>query len=294
MPPAWTARFAPAKVNLFLHVGPVGPDGYHPIDSLMVFASVGDTVRLSDAPGMGFHLEGDFADVLATDTDNLVILARDRFLAALAEPVSPFDLVLEKRLPIAAGLGGGSADAAAALALMTQRFPGRLDPGPVRDIARSLGADVTACLASRSVIARGRGEDVSAAPVMPALDAVLVNPLAPSATGAVYRAFDALPPGPGADPVDLPDAFAGVDEVVEMLGRTRNDLEGPAMTLQPRIGEVLDALKGAPETLLGRMSGSGATCFALCADQRAAGDLAARVSAARPDWWVRACRFGAA
>lgn len=291
----WVERFAPAKVNLFLHVGPVAADGYHPVCSLMVFADVGDVVRLGPAAAMTFGLTGPFAEILGSAADNLVIRARDRLIVAASSPVAPFELVLDKRLPIAAGLGGGSADAAASLVLIGGHLAEQgnaVDPRRLASIARTLGADVTACVASKSVIGRGRGDDVEPAPAMPPLDAVLVNPRALSPTGTVYRAFDALPAGPGADERVLPPAFASVAEVVDFLGETRNDLEHPAVALQPLIGEVLGALARAPEALFTRMSGSGATCFALCADRTDANRLAARVAADQPGWWVRSCRFG--
>ena len=292
----WRQRFAPAKVNLFLHVGPVSADGYHPVCSLMVFADVGDVVRLRDAPIMSFGLEGPFAGGLADDADNLVTRARDRLAAGLPRPPAPFELVLDKRLPIAAGLGGGSADAAAALALIADRLAAEqgqiVDPNRLTAIARGLGADVTACLESKSVIGRGRGDDVSPAPTLPLLHAVLVNPLAPSPTGAVYRAFDALAPGPGADEPDLSGEIRSLSEVVAWLETTRNDLEAPALVVQPGIADVLAALRSAPQTLFARMSGSGATCFALAADAAAAAALAARIAAGHPGWWVAACCFG--
>ncbi len=291
----WVERFAPAKVNLFLHVGPVAADGYHPVCSLMVFADVGDVVRLGPAPAMTFGLTGPFAETLGPAADNLVVRARDRLIGVASGAVAPFELVLDKRLPIAAGLGGGSADAAAALVLIREYLAEQgnaVDPHYLALIARTLGADVTACVASISVIGRGRGDDVEPAPLMPPLDAVLVNPRAPSSTGAVYRAFDVLPAGFGADERTLPPAFASVAEVVDFLGETRNDLETPAVALQPLIGEVLGSLARTPEALFTRMSGSGATCFALCADRTDAGRLAARLAADQPGWWVRACRFG--
>ena len=293
----WTRRFAPAKVNLFLHVGPLAADGYHPVCSLMVFADAGDEVRLRDCPQMGFRLDGPFAGLLAGEADNLVLRARDRLIATLATSPEPFEIVLGKALPIAAGLGGGSADAAAALVLIGNHLveQGRLTTvadGGLAAIARTLGADVTACLESRPVIGRGRGDELSTAPPMPSLDAVLVNPMAPSATGAVYRAFDQMAGGPGADDPRLPARFYAVAEVIEFLRATRNDLEEPAVRLQPLIGEVLNALAGAPETAFARMSGSGATCFALCRDRADAERLAARVVAFHPSWWVRPCRLG--
>ena len=138
----------------------------------------------------------------------------------------------------------------------------------------------------------GRGEALSAAPRLPALDAVLVNPGAPSSTAAVYRAFDEAARGARPDPPAMPAAFHGVREVTAFLAQTRNDLAAPAIALEPRIGEALTALSAEPETLLARMSGSGATCFALCESRRDARRLADRLAAAHPAWWVRACRLG--
>lgn len=289
-------RFAPAKVNLFLHVGPVGADGYHPLVSLMVFADVGDTVRLRPAAEMAFRLQGPFAGALEAAPDNLVTRARDALIAGLPRPPEPFEISLDKRLPIAAGLGGGSADAAAALVLVAERLVAEglapTDAARQDAIARRLGADVPACLAARPVIGRGRGDDLSPAPPIPALHAALVNPMAASPTGAVYRAFDAAPPGPGADEPAWPEAFAAPSAVAAFLRQTRNDLEAPAIALQPLIGEVLDALAAAPQTLFARMSGSGATCFALTAGPGEARDLAAGIQAAHPTWWARACVLG--
>jgi 4-diphosphocytidyl-2-C-methyl-D-erythritol kinase len=288
-------RFAPAKVNLFLHVGPPAPDGYHPVSSLMVFADVGDHVRLTPGKTTDFVLDGPFADTLGSDPDNLVVRARDLLLESLATS-PPFRLTLDKRLPIAAGLGGGSADAAATLALVRRYLRDCGLPAPddeaLAGFARTLGADVAACLDSVPVIATGRGDILRPAPPAPPLDAVLVNPLAPSPTAAVYRAYDAAGTPGGAECVVLPDRFTAASELPTFLSETRNDLEGPATALQPLIGDVLDILRAAPETRLARMSGSGATCFALCADRHDAQHLAERVTHARPLWWVQPCRLG--
>lgn len=290
-------RFAPAKVNLFLHVGPVAPDGYHPVSSLMVFADVGDVVRLRPADQMGFALEGPFAAALDSEGANLVVTARDRLLGRLARPTAPFHLGLDKQIPIAAGLGGGSADAAATLGVIADHLAAQglaaPDAGVLGEIARGLGADVAACLESRPVIATGRGDELHACPALPVLDAVLVNPRAPSPTGAVYRAYDAGGAVAAADTPPAPARLQDIDEVIAFLAPTRNDLERPAVSLQPLIGEVLAALGAQPETLWSRMSGSGATCLALCADAAAAAALAGRLALARPGWWVRACRLGA-
>ncbi len=289
-------QLAPAKVNLFLHVGPPGADGYHPICSLMVFADIGDRVRLAPAAAMAFEARGPFSGDLGVGADNLVPRARDRLLAEFKVAPAPFRLTLDKRLPIAAGLGGGSADAAATLNLIAalRAASGDDPPGETRleDIARELGADVAACLLSRPMIAEGRGDRLTPAPPMPPLDAVLANPGAPSSTRAVYRALDDAPGGARADLPELLGAFQSVLDVIAFVRATRNDLEAPAIASQPLIGEALAVLRAEPETRLARMSGSGATCFSLCENSRDARRLADRLAAAYPAWWVRACRLG--
>ncbi|MGC1302530.1 MAG: 4-(cytidine 5'-diphospho)-2-C-methyl-D-erythritol kinase, partial [Caulobacteraceae bacterium] len=158
-------------------------------------------------------------------------------------------------------------------------------------IAAELGSDGPACLAARPVMAEGRGERLSPPPVMPILDAVLVNPRVPCSTGKVYRAYDVEPAG-AADRPDMPATFNDVSAVLDFLARQRNDLERPALGVAPEIVTLLDALRAAPETRLARLSGSGATAFALCADDAAASALARRLNAERPEWWVQQCRFG--
>lgn len=286
------SAFAPAKVNLFLHVG--GPDaqGYHPISSLMVFADVGDEVVIQPADAPAFETVGPFGGDIPTDGDNLVVRAARGFHAKLGGPIPPYRLILDKRLPIAAGLGGGSSDAGAALKLLRDALAPQMSDEELEPIAASLGADGAACLRATALMAEGRGEILSPAPRLPALHAVLVNPGAPSPTGAVYRAYDAAVHLEGARRPAIPDALETAQEAAAWLAMaTRNDLEAPAVALEPRIGEVLDVLRGEPEGLLVRMSGSGATCFALCAGDIEAESLAERVEALRPDWWVRRCRL---
>jgi len=285
-------RLAPAKVNLFLHVGPLRTDGYHPVCSLATFADAGDVVRLSSATEMGFAIEGPFADTLAGETDNLVTRARDLFLAGHADTPS-FQLTLKKRLPIAAGLGGGSSDAAAALRLIAEALKLE-DGGTLEAIARQLGADALMCLEAQPVLAQGRGDDLSAPPPFPDLPAVLVNPLKPSPTGAVYRAYDAAGAPGDADPPVWPETLSSAEAVAEFLAICRNDLEAPATGLQPAIADVLYALRAQPETKLARMSGSGATCFAICGDQAEREALASSLAASHPDWWVRPCLLAGA
>lgn len=269
-----TGEFAPAKVNLYLHVGPPGSDGYHPLESWMVFADVGDRVFLQPSETLAFEVVGAFAGEIPSGPDNLAVRARDAVLAQ--HPRDPFKLTLEKVLPPASGIGGGSSDAAAVLRLL-----GHLSP----QTALMLGADVPACLRAQSLIAKGRGEVLEAGPKAPPLPAVLVNPRVGVSTGAVFKRYDVGAPK-SLKAVSAPD-FGSVAEVATFLKTTRNDLEAPALALEPMIGEVLESLAG-PEALFARMSGSGATCFALCPSGEAAQSLAGRIARHHPAWWVRA------
>jgi 4-diphosphocytidyl-2-C-methyl-D-erythritol kinase len=287
-------RLAPAKINLFLHVGPLGADGYHPLSSLVTFADVGDVLAIEASDRFTFEIEGPFANELSAGGDNLVVKARELLTEVYAPKWSPFRLVLRKNLPIAAGLGGGSADAAAALYLMAPRGapnPNAADERGLFEAAARLGADVPMCLIGEPRLALGRGDELSAPPAFPNLEAVLVNPLKPSPTGAVYRAFDAAGATGGADAPAWPRSLATTQDVVSFLETTRNDLEAPAISLQPAIVEVLATSRGQPQTLFARMSGSGATCFALCRDRADRDALAAAIATLRPDWWVRPCRL---
>ena len=284
---------APAKVNLFLHVGAAGDDGYHPICSLMTFADVGDVVAVQPAETPEFEVTGPFSHELSDGDDNLVLRAAQALLQRTSGPRPPLRLILDKRLPVAAGLGGGSSDAGATLRLLSDALGLSVQDETLEALAASLGADGAACLRGQPVIAEGRGERLSAAPAMPLLDAVLVNPGVASSTAAVYRAFDEMGSHGGAERPWLPEAFESAEDVAAFLSVCRNDLQAPAASLRPAIGEVLETLADEPETLLARMSGSGATCFALCAGDIEAEGLAERLEAMRPGWWVRRCRLGA-
>ncbi|MDP3382397.1 MAG: 4-(cytidine 5'-diphospho)-2-C-methyl-D-erythritol kinase [Phenylobacterium sp.] len=284
--------FAPAKVNLFLHVGPPGAEGYHPLCSLMVFADVGDRVSLAPAEAMDFALTGTFARDLAADGDNLVQRAALAMLQAVRAPRSPVMLALDKQLPVAAGLGGGSSDAGAALRLLRAAWAPDMSDARLQDLAASLGADGAACLWGAPVLAEGRGERLSPAPDLPVMPAVLVNPRVASPTGAVDGRLDALGAFGDVTPPPTPEAFETVEEVAGWVSLLRNDLEAAAVQIAPEIGDVLNALRGEPETLVAQMSGSGATCFALCASDIEAEQLAEGLERLRPDWWVRRCRLG--
>ena len=284
--------FAPAKINLFLHVGAPGGDGYHPLCSLMVFADVGDRVVLHEADFLSVRVHGPFGGMLAGEGDNLVLRAARALLAQARGPQPLVGLSLEKLLPVAAGLGGGSSDAGAALRLMRTALGVQVDDVELEAIAASLGADGAACLWGRPVLAQGRGELLTPAPQMPTIEAVLVNPRVEVSTPAVYRAFDALGEFGDVAPPPMPAAFESVEELAAWLGMMRNDLQVPAVGLAPEVGDVLATLSEERETLIARMSGSGATCFAICASDIEADALAARVDALRPDWWTVRCRLG--
>ena len=284
------AAFAPAKVNLFLHVGGPGADGYHPLCSLMVFADVGDRLTAAPAASLDLQLQGTFAGELSAGPDNLVMRAAAALAGGLRPPGAA--MILDKRLPVASGLGGGSSDAGAALRLLRRLWRSECSDDDLRAIAAGLGADGAACLWGRPVLAQGRGERLSAAPELPVLHAVLVNAGAPVATAEVYRRFDAARRFSDVTPPPVPAAFPTTASVADWLGRQRNDLEGSAIVAEPRVGAVLALLGAQPEVLLARMSGSGGTCFALCAEAAEAQRLAARLATLQPAWWSVATRLG--
>jgi 4-diphosphocytidyl-2-C-methyl-D-erythritol kinase len=270
---------APAKVNLFLRVTGRREDGYHLLDSLAVFPAVGDLLTVAPGDGLSLAVEGPFATALAGEADNLVLRAA-RALAAAADIMPDARLRLDKRLPVASGIGGGSADAAAALRLLAG-FWGRVLPGKeLHAIAVALGADVPVCLAGRAARMAGAGELLGAAPNLPQFGLVLVNPGGAVATQAVFKART----GGFSSAAQLPPAWPDAASMAADLAGLGNDLQAAALTLHPPIGGALAALAAAPGQLLTRMSGSGATCFALFAD--AATARAAAVRLARPGWWV--------
>ena len=285
--------FAPAKVNLFLHVGPpeIG-GGYHPICSLMAFADVGDIVSSFAADALSLRVTGPFAQDLAGEGDNLVLRAARTLIAEAKRPVAPLGLRLEKRLPVASGLGGGSSDAGAALRLLREVLELSTSNGRLEALAAALGADGAACLWGAPALAQGRGERLSAAPGLPPLDAVLVRPPVPVSTAQVYRAFDAAGRFGNVTPPATPDAFEDAAELAGWRATQRYDLEAAAIAVAPQVGVVLETLADEPETLLARVSGSGGTCFALCASDIEAEGLAERIEAMAPDWWVQRCRLG--
>ncbi|MDB5499432.1 MAG: 4-diphosphocytidyl-2-C-methyl-D-erythritol kinase [Phenylobacterium sp.] len=286
------SAFAPAKVNLFLHVGAPGEDGFHPVCSLMAFADIGDRVSTFEAEALALRVAGPFAQELAGEGDNLVLRAARALIAEARRPVAPMGLSLEKLLPVASGLGGGSSDAGAALRLLRDTLELKIDDIRLEALAGSLGADGAACLWGAPALAQGRGERLSPAPGLPPLDAVLVNPRTPVSTPEVYRRFDADGRFGEVTAPAAPEAFEDATELAAWLAVQRNDLEAAAIAVSPPVGAVLETLAGEPEALLARVSGSGGTCFALCASDIEAESLAERIEAMAPDWWVRRCRLG--
>lgn len=290
------SALAPAKINLFLHVGPLDADGYHPLSSLVAFADVGDRVTVEPADRLSLTVTGPFGEGLAAEADNLIL----RALRALGEATEagepPLKVTLEKRLPIAAGLGGGSSDAGAALKLARQALGLDLDDAALEAVAGVIGADGPMCLRMRTAWAEGRGDVLTDEPRLPPLHAVLFNPGVPSPTGAVYRAYDAGPPRAAAHALAWPDPPADWSPaaVIDWLAGLRNDLQPPAEALTPAIGEAVRAVAATPGVALARMSGSGATVFGLCRSSADAAAAAASLSAAHPAAWVVATRLAAA
>ncbi|MGH6911876.1 MAG: 4-(cytidine 5'-diphospho)-2-C-methyl-D-erythritol kinase [Phenylobacterium sp.] len=286
------AALAPAKVNLYLHVGAPGSDGYHPLCSLMTFADFGDRLSTYEADVLSLDIRGPFAAGLSADADNLVARAAVALIGEARRPLPPVGIMLEKRLPIASGLGGGSSDAGATLRLLSDEFRFSLGDERLEALAASLGADGAACLWGRPVTAQGRGERLSPAPGLPDLDIVLVNPGVPVSTAEVYRRFDAAGRFGDVEPPPTPEAFETAAELAGWLSVQRNDLQAAAIATAQEVGAVLETLANEPETLLARVSGSGGTCFALCASDIEAESLAERLEAMAPSWWVKRCRLG--
>jgi len=284
------AETAPAKVNLTLRVGGRRADGYHNIDSLVVFAGECDTLRLTLGDTPVLSVDGPFVVQSGPVEYNLVVKAA-KALAREVPALKSGHFELAKNLPAAAGLGGGSSDAAAALRLLARLNDIPLSDARLRTAARAIGADVPVCLDLRARIMRGTGEILSEPLVLPALHAVLVNPGITTATKDVFAAFDAMNPDAT---VELPATMfphdADEPTLITWLNLQSNDLEPAAASLHPLIGETLSALRAAPGCKLARMSGSGATCFGLF--EMKAADAAAQILQDRhPDWWVRATVF---
>jgi 4-diphosphocytidyl-2-C-methyl-D-erythritol kinase len=282
---------APAKVNLTLRVLSRRADGYHELESLVVFADRGDRLSFTPGDALLLTLSGETAAQAGDGADNLVLKAA-RALATRKANVTLGLFHLEKNLPVAAGLGGGSADAAAALRLIASANKLQRYDAQLYDAARATGADVPVCLDPRPRLMRGIGEKLSEPLMLPPLPAVLVNPGVALATKHVFAGWKK-----GAEaraPLDLA-AMAKLEsreQLLQILQAQPNDLEAPAIALQPVIADVLKVLHGFGGCQLARMSGSGATCFGLFTTATEA-DTAAKILRAKyPNWWAQACTLG--
>lgn len=279
--------FAPAKINLFLHVLGKRADGYHDLESLVTFADVGDHLTAVPADKWGLSLTGPFADGLRgyDPDDNLILRAAhlaSEWARAEGLTLSPLHFTLEKHLPVASGIGGGSADAAAALHLCGKAAGFAVISRAQYDAAAVLGADVPACLYSKPTWMTGTGAALRPAVMTSRFALLLVNPGVPVSTAEVFNTLGSL--SPRTPRSDFPN-FLTLGDLVTFLKDTTNDLEAPARAIAPVIGTVIEEI-AATSPLLARMSGSGATCFGLYASAEEAQKAAAAIRAAHHDWWL--------
>jgi 4-diphosphocytidyl-2-C-methyl-D-erythritol kinase len=280
-----------AKINLTLEVLGRRADGFHELKSLVAFANLGDRLTLDPGDGLELELEGPFAAALGPGN---LILEAGRAARARVPALRLGRFHLAKFLPVASGLGGGSADAAAALRLIARANPGLIDDEVLAELAPKLGSDVCVCLASQPALMTGRGEKVEPVQRFPACGVVLANPGKALATNAVYAALDAKPlaaePRDDVEPLDFGGSFEALAAYVLPRG---NALEAPAANLVPDIRAVLARLAALKGVRLARLSGSGPTCFALFPSDEDAKHAAGQLAAAHPSWWIAACALEA-
>lgn len=282
---------APAKINLFLHLVGRRADGFHLLDSLIAFTDYGDELTAEAVGDLSLAIDGPFASGLSPTEDNLVIRAA-RLLMAEGAVKQGARLRLTKNLPVASGIGGGSADAVAAIKALTQLWGLQITAGRLAELALQLGADLPVCLAGRASFVGGIGEDIRPLPPMPDLQILLVNPLIPLPTIEVFRRRAAGPQGSQfSDPGRWSETLATDDELFRRLADCRNDLTDAAIAIVPAIADVLEAIGGQPGCRLARLSGSGATCFGLFSDAAAARTAAAAILKLTPGWWAVATRL---
>jgi 4-diphosphocytidyl-2-C-methyl-D-erythritol kinase len=283
---------APAKVNLTLHVTGRRADGFHDLESLVAFSRGGDTLSLMEGAPLGLSIEGPSDLSSGRVEDNLVLRAALHFAKRFpSSKLGAFHLV--KRLPVSAGLGGGSSDAAAALRLLARANAAGCDDPLLFDAARATGADVPVCLMARARIMRGVGDALGPPLALPPLIGLLVNPGVPVETKAVFAGMKIVPGSTtkfGGHPTLHEGMTTGA--LLTALRKGRNDMESAACLLAPVIGDVLAVLGAAPGCGLARMSGSGATCFALFKDCRTAARAKKAILRAHPSWWVKSCVLG--
>ncbi len=279
---------AQAKVNLYLHVGGRRADGYHALQSLVCFTDAGDELQFESASDLRLELEGPFGAVLGYTPDNLVLRAARALVQAAGRPLGA-RIRLIKVLPVASGIGGGSADAAAALRGLSRLWQLKLEPAQLEHIALELGSDVPVCLLSQPAEMSGRGEQVDKVEGLPQLPMLLVNPRVAVSTASVFRHLGRR----ADDPAPKAPAWPGLltaGELVEWLKDTRNDMEDAARSIAPVIGKVLVQLERSG-ALITRMCGSGATCYGLFADAASCAGAAQAIASVQPGWWVYPTRI---
>lgn len=289
---AWVGKSrARAKINLTLHILGRREDGYHDLESLVSFAAFGDELTLIEGPRLALSLSGPHSAALSADADNHILKAAYA-LATRVKPLRVGKFHLVKSLPLASGMGGGSADAAAALRLLAKLNRLSLDDKRVREAAQETGADVLVCLESGSRIMRGIGDALDKPLILPPLFALVVNPLKTSATPEVFAKIG-LSRGEknNAHPHPLFKTEMSTTDFLSALAQGRNDMEAAAIALQPVIGDVFTSVASLPSCRLTRMSGSGATVFGLFPSCRAAAAAARRLKHTHPEWWIKPTLF---
>lgn len=284
--------FAPAKVNLTLEVGRPRADGLHPLQSAVMFASVGDWIGAAPAERLTLDIDGPFSTGLGADGSNLVLRAARALAEAASMGEAGARIRLSKHLPIASGIGGGSSDAAATLKALNALWDVNLPEQRLYEIARGLGADVPVCVFARPAFMFGAG-DTFTPMTAPNLHAVLINPGVPLPTGGVYARFDAMALG-GAFSEHAAPAWPDAETALADCILRGNDLDAPARSLAPALNEITACLRGDARVRYFGLSGSGATMFALVDTEGQAKELAARVLHQRPDWWVEPAQLAGA
>lgn len=276
---------APAKLNLYLHVTGRRADGYHLLDSLVAFSDIGDRLSIAPADRLSLAITGPFAgDLVQEDVRTNLVWRAAEMLAARLERAPHVAITLEKNLPVASGIGGGSSDAATALKALAAHWQATLDEPALCALAGELGADVPVCVVARPAFFGGIGDEIVSAPRLPPAPLLLVNPGIALPTASVFRARS----GAFSPPARFSEAPASVAALAALLAARRNDLSDAAIGLVPAIGTVIDRLAAQPGALLARMSGSGATCFALFETNAAAEAAAVSLKIEQPRWWIAA------
>ena len=282
-------EFAAAKLNLTLHVGPVRPDGYHPVDSIVVFADWGDRLSFEPADMLSLEISGEGAETLRAEDGNLVLKAAETLAIAAGIDAPGAHIRLDKSIPLGAGLGGGSADAAAALRGLNRLWELDWPEDMLAGLAAEIGSDVPACVFSRPLRMRGRGERTELLQTWPALPALLVNPRESVSTRRIFALYDTAPRAIEASETASAET---VRDALEAIADCRNDLQPHAVTAAGVVGEVLKALEELPAARLVRMTGSGSTCFALFDSRDAAVEAGHQMAAGHADWLIQPVMLG--